>query len=226
MNATYADETVIEWNEFYENGEYERIAYIGEEAMPKLLHRFFERHGAPGSFASIGCGPAAAEFDLAPDYPNTEFYGYDISQAVIDDNAAHAAREKLDNMHFDVASLPNLGIDRQFDVVYCLATLYFVDGVDKSVKALYNLVEPGGYLIFNYPNRYTMWTFDEAFEGSRRDLFHRVVEGKNLLSYERIRNLLGANPRSYWTFMDAADLPFVGRDTPCVYLRKPLENED
>lgn len=220
MNATYADDTVDEWTSYYEESNYERLAYIGRDAMPELLHRFFERFGTPRDFASIGCGPAFAEFELAARHPEVEFYGYDIAEAVVRDNVAHAEAEGRDNMHFAVDSLPNLQTDREFDLVYCLATLYFVDDVDRAVQSLYDHVRDGGYLVFNYPNRYTMKQFDEVFEGQRRELFSRVIEGKNLLSYDKVRSLLGATPRSYWSAVDGESLDFVTRETPCVYVRK------
>lgn len=225
MKARYADDRVGDWNDFYAGGEYERLAYIGSEAMPVLLERFFEQVGTPADVASVGCGPAATEFELGPRYPETEFYGYDIARAVVDDNTAHADAEGLDNLHFAVDSLPALTTDRQFDLVYCLATLYFVDDVEASVRALYDRVRPGGHLVFNYANRYTRAQFDREFDGNRRDLFARVIDGSNLLSYRRIEELLGREPRSYWKAVDADHLAFVDRTTPCVVLKKPESAE-
>lgn len=220
MKATFADFAVGDWDRFYEHGGYDRIAYIGREAMPELLGRFLDRVGVPADVASVGCGPAATLFALADRYPGVEFHGYDVSGSVVEDDAALAAEHGLDNLRFAQGALPALDVDRRFDLVYCLATLYFVDDTERAVRSLYDRVRDGGHLVFNYPNRHTMAAFDAAFEGDRRDLFARVIDGENLLSRDRVGELLGEEPRDYWAAVDATDREFVGPETPCVYVEK------
>ncbi|WP_435334630.1 class I SAM-dependent methyltransferase [Haloarchaeobius sp. TZWWS8] len=229
-DATWADPgTATAWEDFYSAGDYERIAYIGREVMPSLLARFVADHwpptpdrltGGPDTVASIGCGPAVDLFELATRFPETEFYGYDVSESVIRDNRAIATEYGYDNVHFAVDALPDLDVSREFDLVYCMATLYFVDDAEASVAAMYDRVAPGGRLVFNYPNRYTRARFDREFTGARRELFGHVVDGANLLSYATIGDLLGKRPRDYWGAVGARDHSFVGRDTPCVYVEK------
>lgn len=219
MDATYADGRARDWTSYYD-GDYDRVAYIGRDAMPDLLARFIERVGRPDSFASVGCGPAVAEFELAERYPGTDFHCYDVAERVVADNRALAADRNLDNLSFAVDALPDLDVDREFDLVYCVATLYFVRDAERAVRALYDRVRPGGHLAFNYPNRHTRRTFDREFDGDRRDLFRHVLDGDNLLSRDRVRDLLDADPCDYWTAVDAADRAFVGPDTPFVYVEK------
>ncbi|WP_267641668.1 class I SAM-dependent methyltransferase [Haloarchaeobius amylolyticus] len=229
-DATWADPgSATHWEDFYAAGDYERVAYIGREAMPGLLARFVDRHwpptgprgtGGPASVASIGCGAAVDLFELAVRFPDTAFYGYDVSASVIRDDRRLAADLGFENVHFAVDALPDLATDRTFDLVYCMATLYFVDDTGAAVRAMYDRVRPGGYLVFNYPNRYTHTRFDREFTGARRELFHHVVAGENLLSYSRIEDLLGTRPRDYWRLVDARDCSFVGRDTPCVAVQR------
>jgi trans-aconitate methyltransferase len=228
--ATFADPgAATEWEAFYREGNYDRIAYIGRDVMPDLLGRFISDHwpptderpvDGPDSVASIGCGAAVDLFALADRFPATEFYGYDVSESVITDNRRIAAEFGYDNVHFDVDALPDLTTDRRFDLVYCMATLYFVADADSSVEHLYERVEDGGYLVFNYPNRYTRARFDREFDGARRTLFEHVISGANLLSYRRIADLLGRRPQDYWRIVDARDYPFVERYTPCVVVKK------
>ncbi|WP_439028308.1 class I SAM-dependent methyltransferase [Haloarchaeobius sp. DT45] len=229
-DATWADPgAATAWEDFYSAGDYERVAYIGREAMPGLLARFVDRYwpptaerpsGGPDSVASIGCGAAVDLFELAVRFPDTTFYGYDVSASVIRDNRRIADELGFDNVHFAVDALPDLGTGRRFDLVYCMATLYFVDDTEAAVQALYDRVAPGGRLVFNYPNRYTHTRFDREFTGARRELFRHVVEGDNLLSYRCIEELLGTRPRDYWALVGARDHSFVGRDTPCVAVAK------
>ncbi|MCT9095151.1 class I SAM-dependent methyltransferase [Haloarchaeobius sp. HME9146] len=229
-DATWADPgAATRWEDFYSTGDYDRVAYIGREAMPGLLARFIDRHwppsaertlGGPASVASVGCGPAVDLFELAVRYPDTEFYGYDVSASVIEDNRRLADELGFHNVHFAVDALPELGTGRTFDLVYCMATLYFVDDAETAVRAMYDHVRPGGQLVFNYPNRYTHTRFDREFTGARRELFRHVVEGDNLLSYRHIEDLLGTRPRDYWALVGARHHSFVGRDTPCVAVPK------
>lgn len=212
----------FDWErDFYAATDWDRGAYLGGEAMPGHLERFFERVGVPGSLADVGCGPALVPFELAPAYPDTEFHCYDVAPSVVEANRDRAASEGLDNLQFAVAGLPDLGVDRRFDLVYCMATLYFVEDVERALVELYDVVAPGGTLVCNYPNRYTRAWASEDAEAQRREAFDLVARGENLLSYDRIRELLGRTPRSYWSAVGAGDADYARRSSPAVYVTKP-----
>lgn len=214
------DLTEWDWESFYRQADYDVCAYLGGDAMPDLLARFFERTRVPDDVAVVGCGPALTEFELAERYPDVEFYGYDVSETVVRDNRDRAAGAGLENCRFAVDALPDLQVDRQFDLVYCVATLYFVREARRAVRALFERVRPGGYLVVNYPNRYTMWAADREFEGHKREAFELVIDGANLLSYDAIREETGRQPRSYWRLVGAEDEAFVDRGRPCVYVQR------
>ncbi|RBI62988.1 class I SAM-dependent methyltransferase [halophilic archaeon] len=211
---------MMDWERFYEEADYDRCAYLGGEAMVDLAERFFERVGVPDDFASVGCGPAVCPFALADRYPDAEFVGLDLSPTVVADNRERAAERGLENLDFAVDSLPSLDVDRRFDVVYCVATLYFVVDAERAVAELYDRVREGGHLVLNYPNRYSRARFDREFEGRKREAFELVLEGENLLSYEAIRAATGGRPRSYWRLVDAEDREFADRARPCVVVEK------
>ena len=50
------------------------------------------------TFADFGCGPATMILKLAEAYPDTVFYGYDLSEAVIQKNTMKAREQGLDNI--------------------------------------------------------------------------------------------------------------------------------
>ena len=211
---------MMDWERFYDRANYDRCAYIGGERMADLVERFFEREGTPENFASVGCGPAVVPFLLAERRPDIDVYGFDISETVVRDNTEKATEEGLDNLHFAVDSLPNLDRNRKFDVVYCVATLYFVNEPKRAIESLYSHVREGGHLVLNYPNEQSRKTFDREFEGRRRESFELVLSGANIIDEAVVREATGAETRSYWELVDAEDEEFVDSATPCVVVEK------
>jgi SAM-dependent methyltransferase len=195
----------------------------GRFAKPDQFRRFFEARSVPATVGSVGCGPADAEFELARRYPDTVFHCYDAAESVIAENRAKAASDGLDNVSFGVAALPDPDIDRQFDLVYCYATLTYVCDIERAIQCLYDLVREGGHLVFDYPNRHTRATYRELLpgevpeEGRFEERWSLVLDGENLLSHERIHDVLGTWPRSFYAEIDREDPP---RDSPCVFVPK------
>ncbi|WP_227374957.1 class I SAM-dependent methyltransferase [Haladaptatus halobius] len=210
----------MDWERFYQNADYDRCAYIGGERMADLVERFFEWRGVPDDFASVGCGPAVVPFLLAERYPEADFFGFDLSETVVRDNGERADERGLENLRFAVDALPDLDIDRRFDVVYCVATLYFVKEPKRAIESLYARVREGGHLVLNYPNEASRETFDAEFEGRKRESFELVMSGANLVSENVIREVTGGEMRNYWKLVDAEDEEFVDSATPCVVVEK------
>jgi SAM-dependent methyltransferase len=231
------------WESFYADGDWDRGAYLGGDDMADHLDAFLdvavdERTAdertvddgtdAPGgvdSVASIGCGPAATEFDVATRRPDVHFHCYDVAPAVVDANAEKARREGVENVSFAEAGLPETGIDRTFDVVYCMAVLYFVRDAEAALRELWRLTAPGGHLAFTYPNP-AMQTWAQSLDDEdhdKREAFSLVAAGENLLTDDRIREVLDAEPHDYWAAVDAdPDAEYVAREgSPAVSLQKP-----
>ena len=228
-----------DWEQFYRNADYDRCAYLAGEEMADLLVRFFEREAQDGAsddgdasvaavgtspddrgefptdVASVGCGPAVTLFDLAERLPDTELYGYDVSETVIADNREAAA--DLPNLHFAVDALPSLDTDRRFDVVYCVATLFFVADPETALRSLFERVREGGSLVVNYPDE-ALREFADSFEGRKREAFELVLAGENVLAESDVEEALGTEVADYWQAVDAEDL--AEDRWPTVYARK------
>lgn len=194
--------TADRWKRVYEDGDYERRSYLEGAEMVAHATTFFEEVGVPESVASVGCGPAATEFELAKRFPQTTFACYDVAEQVIEDNDELAAEHDLENITFEVASLPQLDLERRFDVVYCVATLYFVDDVETAIRSLYEHVEDGGHLVVSYPTEELREWVARAPE-PKQSLFELVLEGRNLTTADEIEELLDAPVNSYWSVVDA-----------------------
>lgn len=184
------------WRDLYK-GEYARQTYIDGDAMTDYVESFFDQVSVPESFASVGCGPAVTEFDLATRYPDTTFACFDISEPLIRDNRRYATEQGVDNITFDVAALPDIDLGRRFDVVYCMATLAFVADAESALQALYDHVAPNGHLVAHYPTKASQEYLREHGDDQPID-FSLVEDGVNLFSERTIEQVLGTPPQDYW----------------------------
>ncbi|MFC7156073.1 class I SAM-dependent methyltransferase [Halomarina halobia] len=211
---------MADWEAFYRERDYDRCAYLAGEAMVDHLDRFFERVGVPGTLLSVGCGPAVTEFALAERHPDLDVLAVDLSATVVADNRALAAERGLDNLSFAVDALPDLSTDGRFDLVYCVATLYFVEAVADALRALWARVAPGGYLVVNYPTEATReWAREELDPWRRDEFFHLVRDGANLLTREEVARATGGEARDYWAAVGVGDEPGAER-APTAYVRR------
>lgn len=167
-------------------------------------------------------------------HPGTTVVGYDAGESVLAENRERARREGVANVEFEQAVLPEFDPGREFDVVFSYFTLCYVADVEGALKNLYDAVAPGGYLVCNYQNRLAQahWrrmaddpethlgeasSFDpERFE----ERFRLLLDGENLLSYDRIHDAVGTWPRSVWSVVEKPDIRWAWRHHPLVYVPK------
>ena len=215
----------IDWNTFWAEADDERraMAATGQYGQAEPLARFMERRGISNSVASIGCGPAHILFELADRYPEVEFVGYDTAESVIVENRERVERTGRDNIAFGVETLPEIEVEHRFELVFSYGTLQYVRTIEQAVESLYELVVDGGDLVFDYPSRTMPATIERAAEDSGehgewlRGRFDLVLARENLLSYERIHDLLGRWPRK---FNAEGDGPTGSRASPRVFVPK------
>ena len=202
------------WHRFWTKatGIRRQSAHVGQFGNPDLLGRFFEETGMPDDFAAFGCGPADGPWELASRYPDLSVFGYDIAESAIETAKTSADAPELSNVSFAVDSPKPL--DRSFDIVYCYATLHYIEEIETPIQALYDRTRADGYLIFNYPNRYTLAVNRRILRGDAdrplplepadcRDRFAHVFEEANLHTYDHIEEILGTRPRRFWSRVKA-----------------------
>ncbi|WP_276257791.1 class I SAM-dependent methyltransferase [Haloglomus litoreum] len=211
----------IDWDAFWRApltpADRDAMCRRGHDAA-RLLGDLFVERGVPDSVASMGCGAAVVLLDLAEEFPDTEFVGYDPAPAALERaRANHQERESVDGalapewglapVTFAAAGLPDPSIDRTFDVVYCLNTLDYVPDIERALRDLFDLVAPGGVLVFNHPSParqawhethladpddYWLGEHDERWLRRRLRL---VDTGENVLARDRVEDLLGREAR-------------------------------
>jgi len=230
--SPYTD--TIDWDRFWADADEDRrddTSPSGDLVVDPLLE-FIDARGAPDSYADVGCGPGATVAAVADRYPDTTVVGYDAADPVLAQNRDRFAQ--LDNVAFERAVLPAFDPDREFDLVSSLFTLCYVADVETALRNLYAAVAPGGALVVHYHNRlahahyrtiaedpHAVLDEDAAWDPDTfADRFRLVIDGANLLSYERIHDVLGTWPRSVFSVATAADRYGAHRYEPLVYIPK------
>lgn len=202
------------WRRFYEDRDYDHCIYREGEAMIEYLATFLEQVGVPETVLSVGCGPAVLELALAERFPTTEFTCVDVGDQVIEDGRERASEQGLENVEFVVGALPALDLEQQFDLVYCMATTYFVRDVDAAFATLYEHVELGGYLVADYPSEaLRKWVAEQ--DEHKQAFFELVAAGENVRTREEIERLFDESVEDYSKAVGAGDTL-----THALYLEK------
>ena len=192
----------LDWNRYWTTTDESEEARKFAVKMADMISDFIRDKISINSVADYGCGPATLLFVLAKRFPHKEFYGFDIAGSVIKENTERALQLNLQNLHFEQDSLPNPCKKRKFDLVMCFATLHYVKEIKVAIRNLFELVNPNGYLIFNYPNVFTRAAYRRDIKPNNDHMKRRfalVLAGKNLLSFEKIREIIGVRPRKFYS---------------------------
>jgi SAM-dependent methyltransferase len=229
-------ETTIDWTDYWEDADEETRTKTAPAARLTLspLQSLLETVETPDSVADVGCGPGTVPFALAEQFPAADVVGYDAARAVLQDNRERAEIEGHENLDFERTVLPAFDPGRSFDLVTCFYTLVYVEDIEAALTALYDAVAPGGHLVFTYHNWLAHRHFrtiaqdphehlgpDSPWDPDHfEDRFELLIEGENLLSHERIRDILGTRPRSIWSVADDDDRYGAWRHNPMVYVSK------
>ena len=89
----------------------------------------------------IGCGDGRITYMLAGRVANGSVLGIDVSSAMID---FASSRYTCSNLAFHLGSAEEIGAENEFDRVVSFSTFHFVQDVEKTVKAIYRALVPGG----------------------------------------------------------------------------------
>ncbi|ELZ43185.1 trans-aconitate methyltransferase [Halorubrum coriense DSM 10284] len=232
---TYTD--TINWDEYWEGADESRREDTSpsEDLVLKPLVEFINTKLSehPDAYADVGCGPGDLVFEVAERYSDTTAVGYDSAEAVLVENRGHAREAGL-NAEFNQAVLPTFDPEQQFDIVSCLFTLCYVRDIERALVNLYDAVKSGGYLVIHYHNRFAQAHYSSIAESPSEYLdedavwnpetfaerFKLVIQGRNLLSYERIHEILGTWPQSLFSVVDEAGRYPAHRYEPLVYVPK------
>ena len=106
----------------------------------------------------IGCGIGTVVHELSKE-------GHDVIGIDISGEAIEYGRKKYDRLHLDVQAAENLPYeDESFEVVLSFDLFEHIAAIDKHISEVKRVLRPGGYYLFQTPNRYsniiyeTLWT--------------------------------------------------------------------
>ena len=109
----------------------------------------------------LGCGPGAVSLPLARGNPQLQVVGVDASAAMIALARAEAAECGLQNIQFRQMDAGRLELPPgAFDLALCNLAYPFFAKPDESMRAVHDLLRPGGQVFFTVPGRRT---WDEFF---------------------------------------------------------------
>lgn len=246
-------EKTIDWDAFWREADDQTQAQAspGSEHVPDVLTAFFEKKGVPDSFADVGCGPGTVVFELVTRYPEMTVVGYDAADSILESNrkramlraeswseravgGSPAVRNPFESVQFERTVLPEFEPDRTFEVIFAHCTLCYVAETNDALRALYDAVADGGYLVLGYISEHARRHFQNRFEGlSSGGSLHRfdpverfelVLEGESVLSYRRIHDVLGTWPQSIWSVVEKPDARWAWGNVPLVWVPKGRSN--
>lgn len=212
-------EKTIDWDEYWTNWsdkEDETYAAVVSGGHFERIQRVFEQVGVPSTAAFVGCGRSSLPVKIGTAYPDMRVVGYDAARSVIEQRQDEQA--DVTNVTFKHAVLPEFAVDQRYEFVLCYSTLHYVREIERAIENLYAAIHSDGHLVFNYPNQAFQEDHQHA-EGHLRKRFQLALNGVNLLSKERIEDILGVEIRDFWDVVDA-DGPFAQTANPCVMVDK------
>jgi ubiquinone/menaquinone biosynthesis C-methylase UbiE len=106
----------------------------------------------------IGCGIGTVVHELSKK-------GHDITGIDISIEAIEYGRKKYNNIHLEVQPAETLPYeDESFEIVLSFDLFEHIAEIDKHISEVRRVLRPGGYYLFQTPNRYsniiyeTLWT--------------------------------------------------------------------
>jgi 2-polyprenyl-3-methyl-5-hydroxy-6-metoxy-1,4-benzoquinol methylase len=151
----YTENFGYQWNKF-------AGTQIDKSANIQLSQRrFFAQTGWDKEDLSgkniLEVGSGAGRFtQIVLDHTRANLYSLDYSNAVIANYKNNGPNERLHLYQASVYDMPFA--PAQFDKVFCFGVLQHTPDVEKSVKALIDMVKPGGELVVDFYSISGWWT--------------------------------------------------------------------
>jgi ubiquinone/menaquinone biosynthesis C-methylase UbiE len=128
------------------------------DAFDDPANSFWERFGRrtidrlhlqPGMrVLDVCCGSGASAIPAAEKVgPEGFVLGVDLAENLLERARSKATRRELQNLEFRVGDMLDLSLERsEFDAVVCVFGIFFVPDMRAGVRALWQVVRPGGKL--------------------------------------------------------------------------------
>ncbi len=95
----------------------------------------------------IGCGMGKAVNTMAKRFPNSTFYGYDLSNQAIEVAKKEATRTENSNTVFEVQDILNLTFNEKFDLITAFDAIHDQPKPGQVLRNIYNSLNNGGVFL-------------------------------------------------------------------------------
>jgi 2-polyprenyl-3-methyl-5-hydroxy-6-metoxy-1,4-benzoquinol methylase len=92
----------------------------------------------------VGCGRGKGLLELAKEFPNSNFTGYDISNETIDHANKIAMREGVKNLKYEVRDVSNFQDNEKFSLILALDAIHDQANPRQVLKNIYHSLSPQG----------------------------------------------------------------------------------
>ena len=123
----------------------------------------------------IGCGTGHVINILAREFPESQFYGYDIAEDGIESARTEAKKMGLSNTTFDVADVTNLPSQTKFDLITAFDAIHDQKSPDIALRGIYRALAPKGtFLMIEFK-------FSSQVEDNVKNPFAPIYYGISLM---------------------------------------------
>ena len=154
-NDNYAENFGFQWNRFADT-QIDKLSQLDISKKRFFAETGWDKEDLSGkNILEVGCG-AGRFSQIILDYTKANLYSVDYSNSVEANFKNNGPHERLTLFQASIYELPFA--PAQFDKVFCFGVLQHTPDVDKSVKALIDMVKPGGELIVDFYPYKGWWT--------------------------------------------------------------------
>jgi len=128
---------------------------------PELYHKFRSERSAPFDdlmdlvvlsdglrVIDLGCGTGELTRMLADRLPGSDVLGIDSSPEMLE----QAKSKEREGLRFELGSIQD--VSGEWDLIFSNAAIQWVDGHEELIRALFNLLSPGGQIAVQLPSNH------------------------------------------------------------------------
>ena len=151
----YTENFGFQWNRFAAT-QIDKISALDISRQRFFAETGWDKEDLTGkNILEVGSG-AGRFSQIVLDFTNAELYSVDYSNAVEANYKNNGPNKRLNLFQASIYELPFA--PGQFDKVFCFGVLQHTPDVEKSVKALVDMVRPGGELVVDFYSIRGWWT--------------------------------------------------------------------
>jgi len=92
----------------------------------------------------VGCGSGFALIELAKEFPNSRFKGYDISNEAVESGMAKAMESRLKNVILEVEDVTKFTEKKEYDLITTFDAVHDQAAPDKVLNNIFNALKDDG----------------------------------------------------------------------------------